>query len=172
MPALLVPPLPFDIDRVARALDTLAERGFAPPDDMARALLAGAFGNSGFLVRLALREAASLIDYFTIGPAAIVQAAQLLALAPAGDEAQMMINLRAAKRRAALAIALADIGGVWNFQQVTQALTDLADACVKGALRFLLARMAAQQGFAERDGEILEATTGLTVLGDGKIRRP
>ena len=148
-------------------MEGLAERGFIPAD-AAHALLAGAFGNSGFLVRLALRENETLADYFRNGPDAIVAAACALALAPAADEARMMANLRLAKRRAALAIALADIGGSWDFHKVTDALTALADASVKGALRFLLARMAAQQNHPERDGEILENTTGLTVLAMGK----
>jgi glutamate-ammonia-ligase adenylyltransferase len=167
MSDLRIPPLPFDSARVTRALEGLAEPGFVPADS-ARELLAGAFGNSGFLVRLALRESDTLAEYFREGPDAIVQAACALALTPAADEARMMTNLRVAKRRAALAIALADIGGSWDFHRVTGALTALADASVKGALRFLLARMAAQQNHAERDGEILEKTTGLTVLAMGK----
>ena len=55
MPDLHIPPLPFDAARVTRAFEGLAERGFIPADEKIRALLAGAFGNSGFLVRLALR---------------------------------------------------------------------------------------------------------------------
>jgi len=168
MPALHLPPLPFDTARVSRAFEALAERGFIPADEKACALLAGAFGNSGFLVRLALKETRVLADYFSEGPDAIVQAACALALSPALEEAEVMANLRLAKRRAALAIALADISGTWNFHQVTGALTALADACVKGALRFLLARMAAQQAYGERDGAVLENTTGLTVLAMGK----
>src|SRR5450631_4397217 len=90
MSALHIPPLPFEPARVTRAFAALAERGFTPPDEKARALLAGAFGNSGFLVRLALRETQTLADYFAGGPDAIVQAACALALAPATDEAQTM----------------------------------------------------------------------------------
>ena len=76
------PPLPFDAARVTRAFEALAERGFTPPDEAARALLASAFGNSGFLVRLALRESGTLADYFTLGPDAILHAAMALARAP------------------------------------------------------------------------------------------
>ena len=168
MSALRSPPLPFEPARVTRAFAALAERGFTPPDETAGGLLAGAFGNSGFLVRLALRETQALAEYFTAGPGEIVQAACRLALTPGPDEARMMANLRLAKRRAALAIALADVSGAWKFHQVTGALTELADACVRGALRFLLARMAVQQGQAEGDGAVLENTTGLTILAMGK----
>ncbi len=79
-----------------------------------------------------------------------------------------MARLRAAKRRAALAIALADIAGIWTLDDVTWALTAFADACVKGALRFVLHSAAARTGMTEQDGEVLEATTGLTVLAMGK----
>jgi glutamine synthetase adenylyltransferase len=167
-----VPPWPFEPARVTRAFAALAERGFTAPDEKARALLAGAFGNSGFLVRLGLRETQTLSDYFTGGPDAIVKAACALALAPASDEAQTMAKLRLAKRRAALAIALADIGGAWDFAQVTGALTGLADACVKGAL----AVSAGAHGGAAKSCAAGWRGAGKRHRpyhpGDGKIRRP
>src|ERR1019366_4940788 len=162
MPVPHIPPLPFDAARLARALDALEEQGFRPPDEKARALLAGAFGNSPFLQRLALRETETLAAYFTRGPEALLDEANALALTNFADEAQAMADLRRAKRRAALVIALADIGG-WELTRVTGALSDFGDACVKGVLRFLLARMAARHGLAEKDGARLETTTGLTI---------
>ena len=165
MPA--IPPLPFDAARLARAFEALAEKGFTPPSEQARALLAGAFGNSPFLLRLALHETETLAAYFIAGPDALLQQACDLALSLFSDEADAMASLRRAKRRAALVIALADIGG-WELARVTGALSDFADACVRGALRFLLARMAVEHGLPEKDGARLEATTGLTVLAMGK----
>ena len=53
-------------------------------------------------------------------------------------------------------------------KQVTRALTEFADACVSGALRFLLREAAADAGLAERDPAKLEAETGLVVLAMGK----
>src|SRR5437764_860949 len=114
-------PLPFDAGRVARAFEALAERGFTPPGAEAHALLSGAFGNSPFLLRLALRESQTLADFFARGPEAVLGQARALALMPFADEAQAMAELRRAKRRAALAIALADIAG-WELTQVTEAL--------------------------------------------------
>ena len=160
-------PAPFDSARADRAFEALAERGFTPPDEKAHALLSGAFGNSPFLVRLALRETESLTEYFASGPDAILEQARALALTVFADQAQAMAELRRAKRRAALAIALADLGG-WSLGQVTAALTDFADSCVKGALRFLLRQMAARESHGEQDGEKLEAATGLTILAMGK----
>jgi len=79
-----------------------------------------------------------------------------------------MASLRLAKRRAALAIAMADIAGHWDLERVTRALTEFADACVKGALRFMLREAAGKAEMPERDGATLEDSTGLTVLAMGK----
>src|ERR1700761_2250349 len=103
MPDLRVPPLPFDSARVARTLETLAERGFVPPAG-SQALLEGVFGNSGFLSRLALREPETLARYFAVGPRAVFEDAKARAEAVASldEEAAAMVELRAAKRRVAL----------------------------------------------------------------------
>ena len=166
---LKTPPLPFDPARAARTLQDLAERGFTA-SDAARPLLEGAFGNSAYLSRLALREPATLAAYFEQGPQAIADAATASALAAgtAGDEAAAMVQLRVAKRHAALAIALADIAGVWDLGAVTGALSRFADAAVQGALRFLLRQAAHLNAMDQDDGAVLEAGTGLTVLAMGK----
>jgi len=163
------PPRPFDPARAARVFEALAERGFMPRADD-RALLDAVFGNSPFLGRLVLREHASLPALLADGADPAVAAAIALALsaAEAQSEAGAMARLREAKRRAALAVALADIAGHWELERVTRALTEFADACVKGALRFLLRAAAARAELAERDGAILEETTGLVVLAMGK----
>ena len=81
MPAMHIP-APFDAARVTRAFEGLAERGFIPADEKMRAVLAGAFGNSGFLGRLALRETETLENYFASSPEAILREAKALALVP------------------------------------------------------------------------------------------
>ena len=45
---------------------------------------------------------------------------------------------------------LADIAGIWPLEKVTQALTRFADACVKGALRFVLREAARKAEIAHR----------------------
>ena len=169
MPDLRVPPRPFDSARVQRTLEALGERGFVP-DANAQPLLEGVFGNSAFLSRLAVREPEVLSRCCQEGPVAVLRQAltRAEAVAALDTEASAMSDLRAAKRTAALAIALADIGGTWPLEQVTGALSQFADACVRGALRFLLRRAAFEHGMAEKDGARLEATTGLTVLAMGK----
>ena len=159
---LRVPPLPFDPTRVTRVKEALAEQGFAS----AEPLLDAVFGNSPFLGRLAQREVGALGEYFAAGSHVVLNAAILLAqaVARADSEAAAMKDLRTAKRRAALAIAMADIAGIWDVNTVTAELTRFADACVGGALRFLLRAQAARAGVSE----VTEEDCGLTVLAMGK----
>jgi glutamate-ammonia-ligase adenylyltransferase len=162
-------PAPFDPARAVRTLEALAEHGFVPPPGV-RALFEAAFGNSPFLARLALREREFLREVVEKGPRAGLEAAQAAALAAdaAEDMPAAMAILRVAKRRAALAIALADIAGQWDLDEVTRVLTSFADACVSGALRFLLRGAAKRAGMEEHTGAELEATTGLVILAMGK----
>ena len=162
-------PRPFDPARAARTFERLAVAGYRP-DGAARALLEAAFGNSAFLCRLALREPGALAQFFAESPAPLLEqaCAQSLAAADAEKESAVMSALRQAKRRAALAIALADIAGAWTLEEVTGALTTFADAAVKGALRFALTDAARGTPHAGKDGAALEETTGLVVLAMGK----
>src|SRR3569832_626165 len=157
MPDLHLPPLPFDSARVQRTLEALGEHGFVP-DANTEPLVEGVFGNSPFLSRLAVREPEILARYFRQGPTTALSDAIARAEAIGGldDEAIAMQELRQAKRAAALAIALADIGGVWPLEEVTRSQTQIADAGVRGALRFLLRKAAASHGMAAQDGAALE----------------
>ncbi len=77
--------------------------------------------------------------------------------------------LRHAKREAALLIALADIGGVWDVVAATEALTRFADAAVGGALTFLLRQNALAGRLAlDPDAPDLQARCGMVVLALGK----
>ena len=161
-------PEPFDRLRAERTLASLDAEGIALSAD-ARAVLEAAFGNSPFLCRLALRERA-MLPQLLANPQDAVHAVgeRALAAADAPDQNAALSELRGAKRQAALAIALADIAGLWTVDEVTRALSEFADACVKGALRFLLREAAERTGLPERDGATLEAETGLVVLAMGK----
>ena len=169
--ASALPPL-FDSQRASRTLDELA--GLAPAileQADVRALLEAVSGNSPFLARTMLKEAAFLPELFRRGPEDVLASLNAEALAVAGldDEISVMRALRIAKRRAALAIALADISGQFEVMAVTQALTRFADACVGGALRFLLLRAAKASGETGASPEKLEQDTGLVVLAMGKM---
>ncbi|MBM3604665.1 MAG: glutamine-synthetase adenylyltransferase [Alphaproteobacteria bacterium] len=125
-----------------------------------RDLVAGAAGSSPFLTGLLRSEA----DWL---PAALdhdnVVARETQGMEDLDAEA-LGIALRRAKRRVALQAALADLGGVWPLEQVTRALSDLADRAVDLALRVHVA--------AERRRGKLPATDaeagGIFALAMGK----
>jgi glutamate-ammonia-ligase adenylyltransferase len=162
-------PAPFDPARAERTLAALESEGVALAAS-ARAVLEAASGNSPYLGRLALRERALLPMLFAEGPEIVVAAARASALSAseASDQNDAMAILRRAKRQAALAIALADIAGLWDVDRVTRELSLFADAAVKGALRFQLCEAAVRAEMVERDGAALEAQTGLVILAMGK----
>jgi glutamate-ammonia-ligase adenylyltransferase len=97
--------------------------------------LAPVFSASPYLTRLAIRGAASFDRLLGRDPDAELediidqtQAAQALALSAGRAE------LRRLKGRLHLLAALCDLGGVWNLDQVTGAITRFADAAVGSAL--------------------------------------
>ena len=77
--------------------------------------------------------------------------------------------LRIMKAEAALLIALADIGGVWPVMQATRALTDLADAAVDAAARFVLAEAARAGRLTPKDTNRPQDGSGYIVLAMGKM---
>jgi len=157
-----IPPKAFDMARALRVKEALAQEGFLSGEP----LLESVFGNSPHLGRLAQREMGALAEFLASGPATVVNAAILLAhgAVRAETEAQAMKDLRTAKRRAGLAIAMADIGGLWDVDRVMAELTRFADACVGSALGFLLRDQSARAGLRP----VVEENCGLTVLALGK----
>jgi glutamate-ammonia-ligase adenylyltransferase len=159
----------FDSGRAERTLSELADAAPGLARSEFRALIAAAAGNSPYLARLIVKEHDFLARFETEGPKVLDGlAADALAIEHETDVDLAMQRLRVAKRRTALAVALADIGGLFDLEKVTAALTRFADASVKGALRFLLAEAAGKAGMAKSAPEFLEAATGLVVLAMGK----
>jgi glutamate-ammonia-ligase adenylyltransferase len=87
----------------------------------------------------------------------------------AASDADAMRGLRRAKAEAALLIALADIGGVWAVERVTQALTEFADAALGAAVRYLLRGAVASGKLKVRDPEKPEQGSGYVALAMGKM---
>ena len=165
------PPV-FDRGRAERFVAELAALWPAVADNASfRALLESVAGNSPYLARSMLQESAFLLELSKQGPYEALAELEEEALAVAGDtdDAAVMRRLRIAKRRAALVIALSDIGAVYDLESVTEALTRFAGACVKGALRFLLAEAHRRENRTAADPDLLERTTGLIVIAMGKL---
>ena len=81
----------------------------------------------------------------------------------------MMRALRATKAQAALLIALADIGKVWPVMRVTDALTALADAALRAALRFLMHDAVRRGKLSPADKTQPEIGSGYFILAMGKM---
>ena len=168
-------PRPADLRAARAGLAELLEREAILTDlsqqPAVRDLLLGVADQSPFLWRLMRRDSARLTAFLEQAPEAAFQ--QILSTLRvdcdgAESEADIMQRLRFAKQSAALLIALADLGGVWDVVAVTQALSQFADAVVSGALRYLL-RAAAQEGkLVLRDAQDPEAGCGVVVLAMGK----
>jgi [glutamine synthetase] adenylyltransferase / [glutamine synthetase]-adenylyl-L-tyrosine phosphorylase len=137
----------------------------------ARQWLDAIFGNSPFLTRLALRDPSVVAAVLDHGPDDTL--AELLGALNAEHailhRATLMSRLRVTKRRAALIVALADIGGLWPLDRVTGALSALADASLSAVLRHLLAQAAASGQIELACPEDPERESGVIVLGMGKL---
>jgi glutamate-ammonia-ligase adenylyltransferase len=173
-------PRPAQPARVAVALERWRERaeGEEDPDlanfaakiaadPVGRGLLGTIFGNSPYLTEVLLREIAFARTLFSAGiePSLADSRTQLNAqLARPGDAARLMAALRTAKRQAALAIAVADVTGIWELEQVTAALSDLAEVTLEAA-----AGHALDQAIAAGLPAAGRAACGYVVLGMGKF---
>jgi glutamate-ammonia-ligase adenylyltransferase len=115
--------------------------------------LAPVFGASPYLAGLARRDAARLAAILESDPD--TRLADLLVRTAAvadGDPGAASAALRRLKAELHLMTALADLGGVWDLDQVTGALTRFADAAVAAAVS-AAARGELQAGRLTRLGE-------------------
>ena len=161
-------------DRIARAprphdlaLVPDIAAAFADLPGPARALLEGTAGCSTFLAGLIEREAEWLRAALAEPPEDAFAA--ILAAMPADGVAALADALRVARRRAALLIALADLGGAWDLAAVTWALSELADRAVQLGLEALVAAEIARgklPGVTEAD---IPEAGGMFVLAMGKL---
>ena len=179
------PPAAADPDQARRGMDRwrAAIDGVADPslrqaadllqsDATASRLLSSVFGNSSFLTLMAELEPGFVITVLREGPQAALGEvmAGLDAAKHRGMEGATPASaLRRAKRRLALATALADIAGIWTVEQVTGALSDFAEAALDTALAFLLSEAAGRGVIVPADAAWPDSRSGLIVLGMGKF---
>ena len=164
--------------RVATWLAELAERDVArtmrhiiavhPP---VRALIEAVASSSTYLWDLIRADPARLAALLQSDPdERLANMRTTAAEMPANaTDAEAMRLLRIMKAEAALLIALADVGGVWEVMQVTAALTDVADIAVATALRHVLRHAARAGKLALLDPAHPENGCGLFVLAMGKM---
>jgi glutamate-ammonia-ligase adenylyltransferase len=135
-------------------------------------LISAMAGNSPYLARLITKYPEQLLYNHRHGCseawAALMRELGSLDLAASSQES-LMRELRHIKARAAFTIAMADIQNEWPLLQVTQALSGFAAAAVGASLRFLLLKAAARGELQLASTEQPEATTGIIILGMGKL---
>ncbi|GAA5081167.1 glutamine-synthetase adenylyltransferase [Roseibacterium beibuensis] len=156
-------PIPYAPERGAEAL---AHLHHLPPE--LRPLIEGTAGCSPYLAGLMAKEGHWLSHALDEPPEDTIAAL----IKEAGELTLKDLNpgLRQFKRRAALIVALADLGGVWGLSTVTQAWTDFADACVEVALHTHVANEARRgkiPGVTEE--EALKDAGGMVALAMGKM---
>jgi glutamate-ammonia-ligase adenylyltransferase len=151
---------------------TTALKGLLKTYPKAAALLTGIADGSPYLWELVHSDADRLLRVLQSDPETHLQhlfSETLAAVLAAEDENDAMRRLRRMKAEAALTTALADLGGVWPVAQVTRALTELADAAVGAAVRFLLAEAARSGKLGLPDATDPQIGSGLIVLAMGKM---
>ncbi len=149
----------------AAAAEAAAAFADLPPD--VAGLLAATAGCSPFLRDLMLRDAAWLRAALAGVPEAVFD--DLLADLTAASSETLADALRLAKRRAALFTALCDLGGVWPLEQVTGALTRLADLAVDLSIKTGVAEEIRRGRLPGATPADIGTAAGMVVLAMGKM---
>ena len=142
-----------DAKAADRAREIIADAAWTPALEAAWPALAPVFGASPYLAGLARRDPRRLAALLEADPDARLAEilARTAALANGLPEAAVE-PLRLLKQELHLLTALADLGGAWDLDQVTGALTRFADAAVTASLT-AAARGEVESGRLTRLGE-------------------
>jgi glutamate-ammonia-ligase adenylyltransferase len=172
-----IEPLPPAVDQAAvkagmddlkTASPALVERIGA--DLRVRNLISAAFGGSSYLRQLIVNDPQWTLRCLESDPRELLRSLciELARDGPVSAEETMMRYLRKQKSKAALLLSLADLAGAMTIIEITQGLTDVADAIVRAAVDYLLSAARASgelEGIgAARPGE----NSGYVVLAMGK----
>ena len=153
--------------------DLIAFAAACRDDPAANALLGALFGNSRYLSHCLIADQGFARLLIESGPEAACAAARAMAAdrSALGTEsrADAMKRLRVAKRRASLAIGMADVASVWPLERVTGALSDIASATLDAVCAHLLRALHDRGKLALPDPQAPVQGSGLIILGMGKL---
>ncbi len=155
-------PIPYDLTEQAALTADWGDQ----PDNVA-ALIINTACCSPYLAGLIAREGEWLRDNLQTDLDRLI--ADTLAAITGEDFDSLSASLRTAKRRVALLAALADLGDVWSLEQVTGALTDLADRAVQAAMQHLVMAEVNRGKLPDWIAEAPEECGGLVALAMGKM---
>ncbi len=146
--------------------DATAMQTLQPVKELVEAAICG----SPYLTKLILQQSAFVAALINAEPEKRLNDIyiEVLELSRLQSKDEIASGLRLKKQQAALLIALADLGGVWDVIQVTQALTQFADACLNAAINFLLLDYARKGKLKLRDLDHPSLNCGYVVLAMGK----
>ncbi len=179
------PPKPFDPALAERGLERWRQEAAGAADEEVRAwaeayadsaegqaLIDAVCGNSPYLGQSLTRELPflrrALTDGFDAAFADLLRGVEADCVEERNTD-RLMTTLRIAKRRAALLIALADITDAWTLEQVTGALSDIAETSVRMAANHLLRRAAEAGTLTLPEPQRPWIGSGLIVLAMGKL---
>lgn len=131
------------------------------------------FGNSPYLSAVAAREPAFTAHLLCQGPdwardSVLAMTAQATREAIVGTSSPARA-LRIAKRRLALAVAVADVTECWPMATITGTLSAFAEAALECAASHMLIETARRGAFTLADPEDPQRNSGLIVLAMGKL---
>lgn len=132
----------------------------------------GAAASAPYLARLIERHADWLAGAAGLAPEAALRTlladlAETASSAP--DERMLASALRQTKSRAALLIALADLGGAWDLRETTGALSRLAERSIAAAAQWLLAEAVRRKRLPGIGQDDLPTGAGYSVIAMGKL---
>ena len=124
------------------------------------ALIEGAAGCSPYLQRMMQRSPATVLEILGTPPEAMIEAACAAAKKAGALEVrdEVMRGLRAAKEKAALSTALADIAGAADALEAAEWISQFADAATDAAINA-----------AARQNKLPNGATGITSIAMGKL---
>lgn len=144
-------------------------------DEAAENLLLTLFAYSPYLTSVCLAEPATAADIMRDGPDATI-AGEISRIAnlhrsdcDLTDRARVTRELRVAKRRIALAIAMGDIAGTLPLERVTGALSEFAEIALQAATRSALAQAAAAGRLELTNPKDPGEGNGLFIIAMGKL---
>lgn len=155
-------PTPYEPERGGEAAELFNDH----PSGI-RALIAGTAGCSPYLKGLIEKERDWLNAALCEAPEAVLKAVLDEVQAVSGPA--LKSELRTAKRRVTLLVALADLGGVWALEEVTCALTAFADLAVDVAMKAMVAAEIARGKLPGATEDDIATAGGMVALAMGKM---
>jgi len=165
-------PRPHYAERLAVAWTRWDEKARRPEKPEAIALLDALFGNSPYLTETALKDPAFMADLWRHGPDASFAALDDTLKSvrhrarDGADPGEVATALRRLKRHVALAVAAADIAGVWPLERITGALSAFASGALDALVDAILLQLGRNNQLAINGDPDAAA---FTALGMGKL---